>query len=85
MGPLFWYESNLSDRPLHPSGLGCGEHVDLAPIIAHLDGTAPLPDRPADVVTCMDTNQQIREAYWGDGSEEEAPVLDAKRVAERRS
>ena len=58
---------------------------NLAPIIAHLDGTAPLPDRPADVVTCMDTNQQIREAYWGDGSEEEAPVLDAQRVAERRS
>ena len=92
-----WYPSSSTwdpfsgTNPISPVapctqvGWGVVNMSNLAPIIAHLDGTAPLPDRPADVVTCMDTNQQIREAYWGDGSEEEAPVLDAQRVAERRS
>ena len=92
-----WYPSSSTwdpfsgTNPISPVapctqvGWGVVNMSNLAPIIAHLDGTAPLPDRPADVVTCMDTNQQIREAYWGDGSEEEALVLDAQRVAERRS
>ncbi|GIS27570.1 MAG: hypothetical protein CM15mP128_3290 [Methanobacteriota archaeon] len=65
-------------------GWGVVNMSNLAPIIAHLDGTAPLPDRPADVVTCMDTNQQIREAY-GRWFQKGGPRADAQRVAERRS
>ena len=70
--------------PCTQVGWGVVNMSNLEPIIGHLDGTSPLPDRPADVVTCMDTNQQIREAYWGDGSEEEAGLVPLQRAAERR-
>lgn len=92
-----WYPSSSTWDPLSGTnpispvapctqvGWGVVNMSNLAPIIAHLDGTAPLPDRPADVVTCMDTNQQIREAYWGDGSDEAPSLPAAPRGVERRS
>jgi hypothetical protein len=91
-----WYPSSSTwdpfsgTNPISPVapctqvGWGVVNMSNLEPIIGHLDGTSPLPDRPADVVTCMDTNQQIREAYWGDGSEEEAGLVPLQRTAERR-
>ncbi|MGB0617447.1 MAG: S8/S53 family peptidase [Candidatus Poseidoniaceae archaeon] len=91
-----WYPSSSTWDPLSGTnpispvapctqvGWGVVNMSNLEPIIAHLDGTSLLPDRPADVVTCMDTNQQIREAYWGDGSEDEAALVPMQRAAERR-
>ncbi|HII58154.1 MAG TPA: hypothetical protein HA328_04325, partial [Candidatus Poseidoniaceae archaeon] len=33
--------------------------------IKHLNGSETLPQRAADVVACMQVNQDAREAYWG--------------------
>ena len=37
---------------------------NVQPIINHLNGMSTQPNRPSDVTTCMETNQQIRESYW---------------------
>ena len=42
-------------------------------MIKHLNGTEPIPDRPGDVVLCMQINQEAREAYWGVYPSEERP------------
>jgi hypothetical protein len=34
-------------------------------MIKHLNGTESLSQRAADVVACMQVNQDAREAYWG--------------------
>ena len=50
--------------PCTQVGWGVVNMSNLQPIIDHLDGTSQMPQRPADVVACMDANQQIRETYW---------------------
>tara|TARA_B110000003_G_scaffold265421_1_gene291249 strand:+ start:19597 stop:20964 length:1368 start_codon:yes stop_codon:yes gene_type:complete len=50
--------------PCTQTGWGLVNLSNIEPIIKHLNGSEPLPDRPADVVACMDLNQQAREAYW---------------------
>lgn len=50
--------------PCTQTGWGLVNMSNIEPIIKHLNGSEPLPDRPADVVACMDLNQQAREAYW---------------------
>jgi len=50
--------------PCTQVGWGVVNMSNIEPIINHLDGTSEMPQRPADVVACMDANQQIREAYW---------------------
>ena len=50
--------------PCTQVGWGVVNMSNIQPIIDHLDGTSEMPQRPADVVACMDANQQIREAYW---------------------
>ena len=38
---------------------------NVEPLYEHLAGIETMPDRPADVVACMQLNQDMREAYWG--------------------
>ena len=33
-------------------------------MIAHLNQSADLTQRPGDVVACMNANQEMREVYW---------------------
>ena len=33
-------------------------------MIAHLNQSSELSQRPGDVVACMNANQDMREAYW---------------------
>ena len=51
--------------PCTQTGWGLVNLSNIDPIISHLNGTSPLPDRPGDVVTCMAVNQEARENYWG--------------------
>ena len=50
--------------PCTQTGWGLVNQSNIHPIIKHLNGSYPLPDRPGDVVACMDVNQQLRESYW---------------------
>ena len=71
-----WYPSfqtwdpttgTLPISPIAPCtqvGWGVVNMSNIQLIISHLDGTSELPPRPADVVACMDANQNIRETYW---------------------
>lgn len=51
--------------PCTQTGWGLVNLSNIDPIISHLNGSSPLPDRPSDVVTCMAVNQEARENYWG--------------------
>ena len=51
--------------PCTQTGWGLVNMSNVEPIIAHLNGSETLSDRPSDVVTCMNLNQAAREAYWG--------------------
>ena len=54
--------------PLAPCtqvGWGVVNMSNIQPMIEHLNGTQSMPDRPGDVVLCMQVNQEAREAYWG--------------------
>jgi hypothetical protein len=51
--------------PCTQVGWGVVNESNVLPMIEHLNETNPMPNRPSDVVACMNTNQQIREAYWG--------------------
>ncbi|HJM13072.1 MAG TPA: S8/S53 family peptidase [Candidatus Thalassarchaeaceae archaeon] len=51
--------------PCTQLGWGVVNKSNVIPIIEHLNGTSQIPQRPSDVVMCMETNQAIREAYWG--------------------
>lgn len=51
--------------PCTQTGWGLVNLSNIDPIISHLNGSSPLPDRPGDVVTCMAVNQEARENYWG--------------------
>ncbi|MBD51284.1 MAG: hypothetical protein CMB08_05130 [Euryarchaeota archaeon] len=71
-----WYPSFSSWDPLSGTtpispiapctqvGWGVVNESNVLPIIEHLNGTAEIPNRPSDVVLCMQTNQAIRESYW---------------------
>ena len=51
--------------PCTQVGWGVVNESNVIPIIEHLNGTKILTQRPIDVEICMETNQDIREAYWG--------------------
>ena len=51
--------------PCTQVGWGVVNLSNIQPMIEHLNGTSPMPDRPSDVETCMQVNQEAREAYWG--------------------
>ncbi len=50
--------------PCTQVGWGVVNMSNVDPIYEHLAQIQTMNDRPADVVACMDANQQIREAYW---------------------
>lgn len=50
--------------PCTQVGWGVVNESNVLPIIEHLNGSNLLPQRPFDVEICMDSNQDIREAYW---------------------
>jgi hypothetical protein len=52
--------------PCTQVGWGVVNMSNVEPIYNHLSGAEAMPDRPADVVACMQANQDIREAYWGE-------------------
>ena len=51
--------------PCTQTGWGLVNLSNIKPIIKHLNGSETLPQRSADVVACMQVNQDAREAYWG--------------------
>ena len=51
--------------PCTQTGWGLVNLPNIQPLIAHLNETSPLPDRPSDVEACMAANQEMRESYWG--------------------
>ena len=59
--------------PCTQVGWGVVNLSNIQPMIKHLNGTEPIPDRPGDVVLCMQINQEAREAYWGVYPSEERP------------
>ena len=50
--------------PCTQVGWGVVNMSNVMPIYEHLIGASEMPPRPADVVACMNANQDIREAYW---------------------
>ena len=51
--------------PCTQVGWGVVNEDNVIPMTEHLNGTNTMPNRPSDVVTCMELNQEIRQAYWG--------------------
>ena len=60
--------------PCTQVGWGVVNMSNIPPMIKHLNGTESIPDRPGDVVLCMQINQEAREAYWGVYPSEEQPI-----------
>ena len=52
--------------PCTQVGWGVVNMSNVEPMYSHLAGIELMPNRPSDVVACMEANQAIREAYWGD-------------------
>ena len=71
-----WYPSFSSWDPLSGTtpispvapctqvGWGVVNESNVLPIIEHLNGSNSMSQRPFDVELCMESNQEIREAYW---------------------
>ena len=51
--------------PCTQVGWGVVNLSNIEPMYKHLAGIDTMPQRPSDVVACMETNQAMREAYWG--------------------
>ncbi len=77
--PSFGWDPTSGTMPISPvmpctqTGWGLVNLSNMEPIIAHLNQTESLSDRPADVEACMSANQELRESYWG-----AYPSLDIK-------
>ncbi|MED5487201.1 MAG: S8/S53 family peptidase [Candidatus Thermoplasmatota archaeon] len=52
--------------PCTQVGWGVVNMSNVEPLYEHLADIETMPSRPADVVACMEANQDIREAYWGE-------------------
>ena len=69
--PDFGWDPTSGPMPISPilpctqTGWGLVNLSNIQPIIKHLNGSETLPQRSADVVACMQVNQDAREAYWG--------------------
>ena len=69
--PSFGWDPTSGTMPISPvlpctqTGWGLVNLSNIEPIIAHLNESDPLPDRPSDVQACMSANQEMRESYWG--------------------
>ena len=69
--PDFGWDPTSGTMPISPvmpctqTGWGLVNLSNIEPIIAHLNQSASLGDRPSDVEACMSANQEMRESYWG--------------------
>ena len=69
--PDFGWDPTSGTMPISPvlpctqTGWGLVNLSNIEPIIAHLNQSSPLGDRPSDVTACMSANQELRESYWG--------------------
>jgi hypothetical protein len=74
--------------PCTQTGWGLVNLSNIEPMIAHLNQSADLTQRPGDVVACMNANQEMREVYWNAyPSSPDAPVelfVTGSQGAERR-
>ena len=52
--------------PCTQVGWGVVNMSNVEPLYEHLAEIETMPSRPADGVACMEANQDIREAYWGE-------------------
>ena len=68
--------------PCTQVGWGVVNMSNIEPMLMHLNGTQPMDNRPADVVLCMNINQEAREAYWGiyPSAPDEALVSDREAI-----
>ncbi len=86
--PSFGWDPTSGTMPISPvlpctqTGWGLVNLSNIEPIIAHLNQSNPLPDRPSDVQACMSANQEMRESYWGayPSSSVADLIMDAKEV-----
>lgn len=74
--------------PCTQTGWGLVNLSNIEPMIAHLNQSADLTQRPGDVVACMNANQEMREVYWNAyPSSPDVPVelfVTGSQGAERR-
>ena len=70
--PDFGWDPTSGTMPISPAFYRVLEQVEglvnpsnIEPIIAHLNQSSSLGDRPSDVEACMSANQEMRESYWG--------------------
>jgi hypothetical protein len=69
--PDFGWDPTSGTMPISPvlpctqTGWGLVNLSNIGPIIAHLNQSSSLGDRPSDVEACMSANQEMRESYWG--------------------
>jgi len=68
--------------PCTQVGWGVVNMSNIEPMLMHLNGSQPIDNRPADVVLCMNINQEAREAYWGvyPSASEETLVSDRQAI-----
>ena len=65
LGPNFWNHAYFTGFTVYSNRLGISQSINIEPIIAHLNQSSSLGDRPSDVEACMSANQEMRESYWG--------------------
>ena len=74
--------------PCTQTGWGLVNLSNIEPMIAHLNQSADLGERPGDVVACMNANQDMREAYWNAypsaPTQPGEPFVTGSQGAERR-
>ena len=69
--PDFGWDPTSGTMPISPvmpcmqTGWGLVNLSNVEPIIAHLNQSSIMGERPSDVEACMSANQELRESYWG--------------------
>jgi len=69
--PDFGWDPTSGTMPISPvmpcmqTGWGLVNLSNIEPIIAHLNKSSIMGERPSDVAACMSANQELRESYWG--------------------
>ena len=65
--------------PCTQVGWGVVNLSNIQPMIKHLNGTEPIPDRPGDVVLCMQINQEAREGTGASTPLRNGPTESCRR------
>ena len=84
--PDFGWDPTSGTMPISPvmpctqTGWGLVNLSNIEPIIAHLNQSSIMGERPSDVEACMSANQELRESYWG--AYPSSPNINAQYYAE---